>query len=65
VDAQAGLDPCWSQTHYVAFVVMRLIYKPVIQGLLGYEEIFSAQKQISSIGMVRNGQRIYTEQRHR
>jgi hypothetical protein len=20
-DAQAGLDPCWSQTHYVGFVV--------------------------------------------
>jgi hypothetical protein len=25
-DAQAGLDPCWSQTHYVGFVVTRLIY---------------------------------------
>jgi hypothetical protein len=25
VDAQAGLDPCWSQTHYVGFVVTRLI----------------------------------------
>jgi hypothetical protein len=24
-DAQAGLDPCWSQTHYVGFVMMRLI----------------------------------------
>jgi hypothetical protein len=24
--AQAGLDPCWSQTHYVGFVVTRLIY---------------------------------------
>jgi hypothetical protein len=24
-DAQAGLDPCWSQTHYVGFVVTRLI----------------------------------------
>jgi hypothetical protein len=24
VDAQAGLDPCWSQTHYVGFVVARL-----------------------------------------
>jgi hypothetical protein len=23
-DAQAGLDPCWSQTHYVGFVVTRL-----------------------------------------
>jgi hypothetical protein len=22
---QAGLDPCWSQTHYVGFVMMRLI----------------------------------------
>jgi hypothetical protein len=22
---QAGLDPCWSQTHYVGFVVTRLI----------------------------------------
>jgi hypothetical protein len=21
----AGLDPCWSQTHYVGFVVTRLI----------------------------------------
>jgi hypothetical protein len=21
MDAQAGLDPCWSQTHYVGFVV--------------------------------------------
>jgi hypothetical protein len=25
-DVQAGLDPCWSQTHYVGFVVTRLIY---------------------------------------
>jgi hypothetical protein len=24
--AQAGLDPCWSQTHYVGFVMTRLIY---------------------------------------
>jgi hypothetical protein len=23
-DAQAGLDPCWSQTHNVGFVVTRL-----------------------------------------
>jgi hypothetical protein len=23
-DAQAGLDPCWSQMHYVAFVMTRL-----------------------------------------
>jgi hypothetical protein len=23
-DAQAGLDPCWSQTHYVGFVMARL-----------------------------------------
>jgi hypothetical protein len=26
VGAQAGLDPCWSQTHYVGFVVTWLIY---------------------------------------
>jgi hypothetical protein len=26
-DAQAGLDPCWSKTHYVGFVVTRLIWK--------------------------------------
>jgi hypothetical protein len=25
-DAQASLDPCWSQTHYVGFVMTRLIY---------------------------------------
>jgi hypothetical protein len=25
-DVQAGLDPCWSQTHYVGFVIARLIY---------------------------------------
>jgi hypothetical protein len=25
VDAQAGLDPCWLQTYYVGFVMMRLI----------------------------------------
>jgi hypothetical protein len=24
--AQAGVDPCWSQTHYVGFVMTRLIY---------------------------------------
>jgi hypothetical protein len=24
-DAQAGLNPCWSQTHYVGFVMTRLI----------------------------------------
>jgi hypothetical protein len=27
VDAQAGLDPCWSQTHYVGFVMTRLNYQ--------------------------------------
>jgi hypothetical protein len=26
MDAQAGLDPCWWQTHYVGFVMTRLIY---------------------------------------
>jgi hypothetical protein len=26
VDAQAGLDPCWSLTHYVGFVMTWLIY---------------------------------------
>jgi hypothetical protein len=26
MDAQAGLDPCCSQTHYVGFVMTRLIY---------------------------------------
>jgi hypothetical protein len=25
-DAQAGLDPCWSQTHYVGFVMTQLKY---------------------------------------
>jgi hypothetical protein len=25
-DAQAGLDPCWSQMHYVGFVMTRLNY---------------------------------------
>jgi hypothetical protein len=25
-DAQAGLDPCWSETHFVGFVVTRLIF---------------------------------------
>jgi hypothetical protein len=25
VNVQAGLDPCWSQTRYVGFVVLRLI----------------------------------------
>jgi hypothetical protein len=25
-DAEAGLDPCWSQTNYFGFVVTRLIY---------------------------------------
>jgi peptide YY len=25
-DAQTGLDPCWSQTHYIGFVVTRLLY---------------------------------------
>jgi hypothetical protein len=24
--AQSGLDPCWSQTHYVGFLMARLIY---------------------------------------
>jgi hypothetical protein len=24
-NVQAGLDPCWSQTHYVGFVMTRLI----------------------------------------
>jgi hypothetical protein len=26
-DAQSGLDPCWSQTHYVGFVMARLNYE--------------------------------------
>jgi hypothetical protein len=26
---QAGLDPCWSQTHYVGFVMRRLIYSVI------------------------------------
>jgi hypothetical protein len=26
VDAQAGLDPCWSQTHCVGFLMMQLKY---------------------------------------
>jgi hypothetical protein len=30
-EAQAGLDPCWSQTHYVGFVIGRLIYSIVIK----------------------------------
>jgi hypothetical protein len=25
MDVQAGLDPCWSQTHYVGFVMAKLI----------------------------------------
>jgi hypothetical protein len=25
--AQFGLDPCWSQTHYVGFVMALLIYQ--------------------------------------
>jgi hypothetical protein len=25
----AGLDPCWSQTHYVGFVMARLICTPL------------------------------------
>jgi hypothetical protein len=28
-DAQSGLDPCWSQTHFVGFVVTRLIFRLV------------------------------------
>jgi hypothetical protein len=32
VDAQAGLDPCWSQIHYFGFVVMRLIYNVFTAG---------------------------------
>jgi esterase/lipase len=27
MDAQSGLDPCWSQTHYAGFVVTQLIYQ--------------------------------------
>jgi hypothetical protein len=29
--AQAGLAPCWSQTHYVGFIVTRLIHFTVSQ----------------------------------
>jgi hypothetical protein len=28
-DAQAGPDPCWSQTYYVGFVVTRLNYSDI------------------------------------
>jgi hypothetical protein len=31
VDAQAGLDPCWSQTHYVVYVMTRLILPFILQ----------------------------------
>jgi hypothetical protein len=30
-DAQAGLDPCWSQIHNVGFVMTRLIYRYFVQ----------------------------------
>jgi hypothetical protein len=26
MDVQAGMDPCWSQTHFVGFVMARLNY---------------------------------------
>jgi hypothetical protein len=42
VDAQAGLDPCWSQTHYVGFVMTRLIF---IEGnKMGADQV--AQKEV-------------------
>jgi hypothetical protein len=45
-DAQAGLDPCWSKTHYVGFVVKRLKYDDTFnvrirQGrLIWYNQLF-------------------------
>jgi hypothetical protein len=33
---QAGLDPCWSQTHYVGFVVTRLINIVIYRGYCLY-----------------------------
>jgi hypothetical protein len=38
--AQVGLDPCWSQTHYVGFVVTRLKWTC---------PSFNMQKSVSSI----------------
>jgi hypothetical protein len=39
-DAQAGLDPCWLQTHYVDFVVARLKFTfKTVQVLLKRQNI--------------------------
>jgi hypothetical protein len=43
-DAQAGLDPCWSQTHYAGFVMTRLIYN-INKENLNKHITFSAQSQ--------------------
>jgi hypothetical protein len=41
MDALADLDPCWSQTHYVGFVVTRLIY--ILQPQYKESDVFLAR----------------------
>jgi hypothetical protein len=43
VDAQAGLDPCWSQTHYVGFVMTRLIC------FFRHQEIIYAENTVRTV----------------
>jgi hypothetical protein len=38
-DAQAGLDPCWLQTHYVGFVMARLkLYLDILRSVLKFDK---------------------------
>jgi hypothetical protein len=46
-DAQTGLDPCWSQTHHVGFIVTRLIWLMLLcLKLLDTIKIFSRDLSI-------------------
>jgi hypothetical protein len=71
-DAQAGLDPCWSRTHYVGFVMTQLkfhwhnndtkIYVNFIAGfvLRHYIVLYSVYSRIRKTGDFYRKLRIFT-----
>jgi hypothetical protein len=59
VHGQAGLDPCWSQTHYVGFVMAQLI-------CINYNQMFFFNQSLIFINMFRQiwGQYTWNNSKH-
>jgi hypothetical protein len=49
LDAQAGLDPCWSQIHYVGFVMTQLICKESKHSLQQFWRYQLADKNLTKM----------------